>query len=281
MKMDHMTHRGFLGTLTAGATIGLLALIAWVPLAAHGADEPEKGRTVKIIQFSDMHISNRKSLEYPRKVIEAMNKEGGDLVIAAGDLATHGQQSELELAKELLGGLKIPYHVVQGNHDVLHPAGGDEALFREVFSMKGNSYHFEAKDIHFMVIAHGCGRNFGKNSVSPEVLAWMRETLDGIKDKKPFILVSHYPFAKGVRYMTPNAAEVLSLFKGRNLLAVMSGHFHSNTENIENGVLMTTTACSSGTRGNHDGTKAKGYRIFNIDIGEPMKITTEFRQVHP
>jgi hypothetical protein len=59
----------------------------------------------------------------------------------------------------------------------------------------------------------------------------------------------------------------------------MSGHFHGNTENIQNGVLMTTTACCSGTRGNHDGTKPKGYRVFHID-GQ-MKITTEFREVRP
>ena len=273
MIRKHITRRGFLGTLTAGASIGL------VPRTVQGAGESRKGGTVRILQFADMHGSDRKSLDYPRKVIEAMNKEGGDLAIAAGDLATDGQQSELELAKELLGELDMPCHVVQGNHDVLHPAGGDEALFRAVFSMKANSYHFEAKGIHFIVIAHGCGRSYRKNSVSPEVLAWMRETLHGIKDQSPFVLVSHYPFARGVTYATPNAAEVLSLFKGRNLLAVMSGHFHGNTENIENGVLMTTTACSSGTRGNHDGTKAKGYRIFHID--ERMKITTEFREVRP
>jgi hypothetical protein len=59
----------------------------------------------------------------------------------------------------------------------------------------------------------------------------------------------------------------------------MSGHFHGNTVNIENGVLMTTTACSSGTRGNHDGTKAKGYRVFRVD--DRMKITTEFKEVRP
>ena len=35
----------------------------------------------------------------------------------------------------------------------------------------------------------------------------------------------------------------------------------------------------SATRGNHDGTKAKGYRVFHVD--ERMRITTEFREVRP
>jgi 3',5'-cyclic AMP phosphodiesterase CpdA len=236
-------------------------------------------KPVKILEVNDLHIVNEASLAYPRKVIAAMNKEGGDLAIIPGDLAKDGKRSELELARDVLGGLKMPYFVVQGNHDVLHGGEKEETLFREVFSLKSNSYHVTAKGIHFIVIAHGCGRAYQKNAVRPDVLAWMRKTLGSIRDEKPYILVSHYPFARGVRYRTPNADEVLSLFKDRKLLAVMSGHFHGNTENIENGVLMTTTACSSGTRGNHDGTKAKGYRVFHIDGN--MEIKTEFREVKP
>jgi len=269
--MRKITRRGFLGTLTAGASIAL------APGSALSAPRTEGDKAVKILELSDMHILDKGSLDYPRKVIEAMNKEGGDLVIAPGDLATDGQRPELELAKQLMDELKMPWHVVQGNHDVLYSGEKEEALFREVFSLKSNSYYFQEKDIHFLGIAHGCGRAYQKNSVKPDVLAWMRTTLDTIKDKRPIILFSHYPFAKGVKYRTPNADEVLSLFAGKNLLAVMSGHFHGNTEKIENGVLMTTTACCSGTRGNHDRTKAKGYRVFNID--EQTKITTEFREV--
>ena len=58
---------------------------------------------------------------------------------------------------------------------------------------------------------------------------------------------------------------------------MVSGHFHGNTERRENGILMTTTACSSGSRGNHDGTEAKGYRVFHID--NQMNVTTEFKEV--
>ena len=96
-------------------------------------------------------------------------------------------------------------------------------------------------------------------------------------DEQPIILFSHYPFARGVKYRTQNADDVLTLFKGRKLLAVISGHFHGNTERRENGILMTTTACCSGTRSNHDRTKAKGYRVFLVH--EDLAISTEFKEV--
>ena len=108
-------------------------------------------------------------------------------------------------------------------------------------------------------------------------MAWIKETLTDIPADQPIIVFSHYPFAKGVKYQTRNSAEVLALFKNKNLLAMVGGHFHGNTERRENGVLMTTTACCSGTRGNHDGTKAKGYRVFLVD--EELKVTTEFKEV--
>ena len=74
-----------------------------------------------------------------------------------------------------------------------------------------------------------------------------------------------------------NADEVQALFAGRPLLAMISGHWHGNTEKIENGILMTTTACSSSTRGNHDGTKPKGYRVFTIH--PDRTVSTEFKEV--
>jgi hypothetical protein len=69
------------------------------------------------------------------------------------------------------------------------------------------------------------------------------------------------------------------LFRSKKVLAVIGAHFHGNTERLENGVLFTTTASSSSTRSNHDGTTAKGFRVFHV--GEDLSIRTEFREVKP
>jgi len=265
-----MTRRDFLRKAAIGAAIPFAA-----PAAA--ADAP-RGK-VKILELADIHVLDDKSAAYPRKVIQAMNEEGGDLVLACGDLATKGKKTELLVAKDILDGLKMPYYPVLGNHDALYSGEKDEDLFKEVFSLKGNSYHFVKKGIHFLAVDHGCGKAYGKNHVRPQVMAWIRKTLAQIPAQEPILFFSHYPFGKGVRYQTRNAAEVLALFKNKNLLAMVGAHFHGNTERVENGVLMTTTACCSGTRGNHDGTKAKGYRVFHVD--EKLKVTTEFKEVRP
>lgn len=232
---------------------------------------------VKILSVGDMHLTDQDSMAYPRKVIQAMNSEGGDLVLACGDLGSKPTRTELELARGVLDQLDMPYYPVLGNHDALFSGDKEETLFREVFRLKQNSYHFSRKGIHFFGIDHGCGVAHKDNSVRPAVMAWLKKTLATVPTEQPIIFFSHYPFAKGVKYRTNNADDVQELFKNRKLLAMVGGHFHGNTERRENDILMTTTACSSGTRGNHDKTKAKGYRVFRID--EDLNITTEFKEV--
>ena len=274
--MTALTRRAFLKTTAAGlaGTVAPGLLLGAEPTSR----TPRRGR-VKILAVSDMHIVDESTTAYPRKVIQAMNEEGGDLVLVCGDLAKDGKRSELETAKRVLDELKMPYHPVLGNHDALYSGEKEETLFKEVFGLKQNSYHFVTNGVHFVGIDHGCGKSYGKNAVRPHVMAWLKQTLADIPDDEPIVFFSHYPFAKGVRYQTPNATELLTLFRGKTLLAMVGGHFHGNTEHRQDGVLMTTTACSSGTRGNHDGTKAKGYRVFHID--EQMNVTTEFKEVSP
>lgn len=269
--MKNLTRKQFLEATAAG--------VVWFMSGCsnQGQFQGNGFRPTKILSLGDMHITDDKSIAYPRKVIEAMNAEGGDLVLVCGDLAKDGLRSELEIAKGVLDEFKMPYYPVVGNHDALYRGEKEETLFSEVFSLKQNNYHFVKNGIHFIAIDHGCGKAFNKNSVRPAAMAWIKETLTGIDENEPIVFFSHYPFGEGVRYQTPNSKEVLALFDGKKLLAMISGHFHGNTERRENGILMTTTACCSGTRGNHDGTKAKGYRVFHVD--NKMNVTTEFVEV--
>ena len=236
-------------------------------------------KPVKFLSVNDMHLSDENSAAYPKKVIQAMNNEGGDLVLVCGDLGTSGKRSELEVAKNVLDGLKMPYYPIVGNHDAARRGDNQETVFKEIFGLASTNYHFVKKGVSFIGIDHGCGSNYGKNQVCPETMAWIKDTLTTIPAARPIVLFSHYPFAKGVKYQTKNANAVIALFKGHNLRAIVSGHFHGNTETIENGILMTTSACASGTRGNHDGTKAKGYRVFTLDADG--RISTEFKEVTP
>ena len=274
--MKNLTRRTFLERTVTGVTgsvvPGLLA-----GCSGPGGLQQRFSGSVKILTLGDMHVVDSKTISYPRKVIQAMNNEGGDLVLVCGDLGSNRQRSELELAKDVLDELKMPYYPVLGNHDARYSGEKEEALFAEVYSLKKNSYHFVKKGIHFLAIDHGCGKDMAKNSVRLEGMAWIKDTLTRIPEDQPIAVFSHYPFANGVKYRTQNSDDVQALFTGKKLLAIISGHFHGNTERRENGILMTTTACCSGTRSNHDGTKAKGYRVFLVD--EKMNVKSEFKPV--
>lgn len=231
---------------------------------------------VRILEVNDLHVLDEESTVYPDRIVEAMNAEGADLVLVCGDLATNGREEELRLARRVLDRLKIPYHAVLGNHDA--PATGrPDEVFRRFFPQSGTTYAFERRGIHFVAIDPECGKNYTENRVPPPVLEKLREIAAAIPAGRPVILFSHYPYGPGVTYRTPNAEEVLGLFREKDLLAVVSGHWHGNTEKRADGVLFTTTACASSTRSNHDKTEARGYRTFTVREGR--EIDTRFRRV--
>lgn len=253
-------------------------VVAWAVLAV-SVPVQQRRQAFTFLELNDVHILDEASMAYPSRVVEAMNKESAAFTLVCGDLATDGKREELERAKRVLDRLVRPYFAVAGNHDAQYPGTQQETLFREIFGLAANSYHFEREGIHFIAIDPGAGSDYQRNSVRPEILRWLETTAAGIPDGDPVILFSHYPYGRGVQLRTANADDVLALFRSKRVLAVIGAHFHGNTERIENSVLFTTTASSSSTRSNHDGTIAKGFRVFHV--GEDFSIRTEFREVSP
>jgi 3',5'-cyclic AMP phosphodiesterase CpdA len=265
--------------MQSGKRIMLVTLVlAWAVLAASVTGQ-QRQQAFTFLELNDVHILDEASMAYPSRVVEAMNKESAAFTLVCGDLATDGKREELERAKRVLDRLVRPYFAVAGNHDAQYRGTQQETLFREIFGLTANSYHFEREGIHFIAIDPGAGSDYERNSVRPEVLRWLETTAAAIPDGAPVILFSHYPYGRGVQYRTTNADDVLALFRSKKVLAVIGAHFHGNTERLENGVLFTTTASSSSTRSNHDGTTAKGFRVFHV--GEDLSIRTEFREVKP
>jgi hypothetical protein len=233
----------------------------------------------RFLEVNDLHLLDDASMAYPRKVVEAMNREGAALALVCGDVATDGKEEELRRARAVLDGLAVPWHVAIGNHDALYGGEREETVFKEVFGLRETTYAFVSHGIHFVAIDPGCGKDYKKNAVRPAVLDRLAAIASAIPPDAPVVLFSHYPYGPGVTYRTPNADAVLSLFRGRRLLAVAGAHWHGNTEVRQGGVLFTTTACASSTRSNHDGMKPKGYRVFTVRGGR--EISTAFREVPP
>jgi hypothetical protein len=262
----------------AVATSGVLALVvgcasrAAAPVAAAPADE-----VFRFLELNDIHVGDVTTMAYPMKVVDDMNKEDAVLVLACGDVSLDGATDELVNAKGVLDGLRVPYHAVMGNHDASFDGDRDERKWKIIFGQKQTTYAVESHGVYFVGIDPGSGRDFKHNAVKPEVLATLAEIARGIPVGAPVVLFSHYPYGAGVKYQTPNATEVLAVFRQQRVLAAVGAHFHGNTERRDNGVLYTTTAAGGSTRANHDGTPQKGYRVFTVK--NRSEITTAFHEV--
>lgn len=256
----------------AMVALGLSALAqAAAPLGLRAA-EKKPAPPFKFLTVSDLHVSEPANSIYGAKVVNAMNAEGGALALVVGDMVNDGKENELHVAKEVLSHLAMPYCVVRGNHD------GKEG-FAGVFPAANTRNYFVEQGIHFIAFEPDAKDKspWQNKEAQPEAMAALRALVAKIPANEPIVFFCHYPLADGVRYQLKNAKQVLALFNGKKLLAGISGHFHGNTERLQNGVLLTTTACASSARTNHDKTKAKGFRVFEVDAA--LKITTQFRAV--
>ena len=94
--------------------------------------------------------------------------------------------------------------------------------------------------------------------------------------KKPTVVFTHFPLGEKVTYRPTNADALLGRFADHNLRAVLGGHFHGRTERAFKSAVVTTNACCSLKRANHDKTPQKGYHLWHAKDGA---LTREFVEV--
>lgn len=227
--------------------------------AAHPVDD-----TFSFAQASDIHITDTRSVELINDAVDRIN---GDPSLAfslwLGDLTQLGTPDQMVLARLALDRLSRPRYTVRGNHDQR------EGVYEQEFGPLHQT--FTHAGWKFLLLDSNPG---DETPLADAEVAWLKEQLAATPRETPLVLCTHHPLMPGTKaYRLAGADEVLALFEGYNLKAVLAGHFHGNQETVVDGVLYTTTACLATTRTNHDGTAAKGYRLFHVADGG---ITTEF-----
>jgi calcineurin-like phosphoesterase family protein len=220
-------------------------------------------REFSFSQASDVHITDTKSVEILNDAVDAINAD--DRVAFSlwlGDLTQNCTSDEMALARMGLGRLQRPRHTLRGNHD--QQGGLYEREFGEL------NYTFEHAGWKFIMLDTNPG---DKVPLDEARMQWLREVIAQADPQQPLVLCTHHPLAPAVTLRLAGADEILALFAGHNLKAVLGAHHHGNHEEIVDGVLFTKTACLATTRSNHDGTTARGYRLFHCTEDA---ITTEF-----
>jgi predicted phosphohydrolase len=192
-------------------------------IASGFCQKTEKSQNIKFVQLTDLHVSVGNDNDFLlQNIVKEINNSDNEFVVVTGDLTNRGADDELNQVHAILANLKIPYHVISGNHETnwSESAGltykkiwGED---RFVFS-KGN----------YLFVGFPCGpyMKMGDGFVKHEDLLWLDKTLkDSLKNNTKKVLnFAHYPLDNSVS----NYKEVLAVLEKYPTVASFCGHGHT------------------------------------------------------
>lgn len=269
------TRREALKKFSAGT---LLAMGLWPGALQAGIFGWGNHRDFKFIVVNDLHYLDDECGHWLEGVVSQMKTHAAELCLVVGDVTDDGKLEHFAATKEVFTRLGVPVYPVIGNHDYLTPS--DRSAYMDAFPKRLN-YHFEHHGWQFVGLDSSEGQLYQDTNISPDTLHWLDDNLWRLKRRKPTILFTHFPLGEKVRYRPKNADAVLERFRDFNLQAVYNGHFHSFTERKLGSTVLTTNRCCALKRGNHDGTKEKGYFLCTIRAGAIQREFIEYKSPEP
>ena len=227
----------------------LTLIISFIAVSAALANE------IKFIQVADSHYSmtNPYSKQVLERTVQDINKQAGvSFVVFTGDNIDHANPEYLKEFVHIANKLKYPYYVVIGNHDVFKNGGLSKERYIEIirknhlfYSPRKPNYVFEKNGFVFIVadgakeVIPGAGGYFKEDT-----LKWIDEQLKKYKDK-PVVIFQHFPLVEPrvvKSHRTYESEKYLDLLKQHNnVIAVVSGHYHTNGETMLDGVYHIST----------------------------------------
>lgn len=262
-----ISRRAALGRLSAGA---LLSLGLWPGCAGL---RNTGGGDFRFAVVNDTHYMTPECGAWLEGVVQDIKRhQGVEFCLLVGDLVETGKRDHLAAVRDIFATLGKPVYTVIGNHDYL--PGNDRRAYDELFPRR-NNYWFEHRGWQFVGLDSSQGTAYEKTSIQGQTLAWVRDHGGRLRRARPTILFTHFPLGDGVRYRPLNADALLEGFLPFNVRAVFNGHFHGFTENTWNRAAVTTNRCCALKRGNHDGTREKGYFICDAVGGQVMRTFVE------
>lgn len=236
----------------------LFALFILMIFMAFGGSE-SFAENIKFVQVTDCHMA--KNSEYSQKVLKAtvedINRQSDiAFVVFTGDNINYATDEDLKLFASIIKKLKVPYYVVIGNHDVYKTNGMPKTHYLEILR-KSNikihqrkpNYKWRKKGFEFLIVD-------GAKEVIPgpagyfkkDTLNWLDKTLTQNK-RRTVVIFQHFPieYPEGVKgrlkthrtYKVEDYKAVIA--KHNNVLAIVSGHLHTNGENTRDGVYHIST----------------------------------------
>lgn len=193
---------------------------------------------ILLAQISDPHIGIGSGDREPARRLEAVVAAVAaldpvpDAVVATGDLAQHGSPAEYERVRELLAPLRMPVHVLPGNHDD-RDALRAALLPGEPPGPSGFVQYVRRVGPLRLVVCDTTVPGQDGGRICPERMDWLAGELAGDRETPTVIAMHHPPLVTGIRAMDaiglddPTRAELDDiLWLAPNIRRVLAGHVH-------------------------------------------------------
>ena len=198
------------------------------------------------------------------QAVRQINALAPDFVVICGDLVNQPDERSLNDFIRIKGGLKMPCHLVAGNHDVGNePTPETLSAYRKRFGR--DQYSFEHRGSTF-VVANTCLWKFPVDGETQRQDAWLRKTL-GAANGSVFIMGHHPLFieqpdeAEAYYNLEPGVrAELINLYANNGVVAVLGGHTHTLLTNEHRGMAMVNGETTSR---NFD-KRPRGFRLWSV-----------------
>lgn len=242
---------------------------------------------IKFVQVTDVHYRNNDEFreEVLEETVKSINKEKDvSFVIFTGDNVDSAKTQHLPGFVKIANGLKAPYYLVVGDNDVFRNSGMSKINYINIvknnnwlYRPKNTNYVFKKKGFVFIVVD-------GAKEVIPGTIGYYRkDTLEWLDkqlnkyEKRPVIIFQHFPLVSTNEvkthdvYQKENYLELLD--KHNNVISIIAGHLHTNSEVMRNGVyhVVTPTLLNN----------PHSYKVFNVITtkGFSPMIYTELKEV--
>lgn len=242
---------------------------------------------IKFVQVADAHFRTQDEYraEVLKETVKAINKEKDiSFVVFSGDNIDSPKPEFVPEFVKIINKLRVPYYIVIGNHDVFKNNGLSKTHYLEIvrdnnflYRYKKPNYVFKKNGFVFIVVD-------GAKEVIPDSIGYYREDTLNWLDKQlkkyknePVIILQHFPLVsvKEVTshdvYQKEKYIELLD--KHENVISVITGHLHFNSEKMRNGVYHISSPTLLST--------PPVYKVINITTAKgfsPM-IYTELKEV--
>lgn len=210
---------------------------------------------VKFVQVADSHYrtDNEYRQDVLKETVKSINNEKDiSFVVFTGDNLDSPKSEFLPDFIKTINKLKVPYYIIIGNHDVYKNNGLSKERYYEIIKENNFLYkplkpNYVFKKNGFVFIVTDGAKEIIPGTIGyykTDTLNWLDKQLKKYKRSKVVIL-QHFPVVatKEINsHRVYNKEEYLQMLdKHSNVISVIAGHLHYNSEAMRNGVYHITS----------------------------------------